>query len=343
MIRYYLVNQEAVASNSSYIRLLELAFGIEKGRLIVVSDKNEWAKQVLTLAQRHLKTIEANQFESRLRTLVGNSIVMYEDHGISDTSKIHNWDAQAKIFAGIVNAIISTDNDKIKNQYPSKFIAIEDLPPKHTTVWDVEIPHYFPAQPEHFASLLEPIFRASTGECLYIIDPYFNVYHHSQSLDGILETAVGKMKNLRRVEIHIGNAANPTIEYIKDGWIRHLNQLRGIFREMQSLVCCCWEPEVNHQRYVITKHGGLQFDAGIIPRQNQQTSAIPLRQESANQIIAYYNPNYNYNNPHHNNNNIVGGRLNRPTKSDDIVGIVHYGDLPQHFRTVTSDKLHRIQ
>jgi len=336
MIRYYLVNGKAVGSHKAYIQLLELAFGIQNGRLIAVPNKDQWTREVLQGAEKVFKTLELLEFSKRLKEFVNNSVIRYD--GIPDGP----WPYHIEQFENLISAIISSTNDDIQQQYVDKFIPIESLPPRdNRQAWDVTRPAFFLAQPQQFASLLEPIFRASTGECLYIIDPYFDIHQHSQSLEAILRTAVGKMNQLKRVEFHIGNAKKPAINYIRDGWIKHLNKLRNIFRNMQSLVCCCWEPEVNHQRYVITRHGGFQFDAGIMPRHNEKTSAISLSNESADQIIAYYNPKYNYNKPHH--NNVVGGRLNRPTTSDDIIGIVHYGDLPQHFENVAPNKIHRIQ
>lgn len=338
MIRYYLVNPDALSSQEFYVRVLVPSFGLDKGRLVFASatDKKEWYEKVMKSAQ-HLKSAEQHRFSLFLETFINNALIVFN-------STSNRWEDEVKIYEKRVDAIISFDADREKytHVFPSdKFIAIEEIPPSEfNKVWQVPAPHFFSAEASEFAKILEPIFRRSTGDTLFIIDPYFDIVKDWASFEDILTTAKMNMHLLKRVEIHQTYDAKKDVPYERT-WgrqFRNTGILNGI-----SITCCYWRHGINHQRYVLTKHGGVQFDAGIVIRPGEQTSASFVSSRVTKDIIDYYKPKLLQIHANNNQNNTVAGRQPEGTTISDIIKIIFHGNLPERFQNVDSDKLHSIQ
>lgn len=338
MIRYYLVNPEALSSQEFYVRVLVPSFGLDKGRLVFASatDKKEWYEKVMKSAQ-HLKSAEQHRFSLFLETFINNSLIV-------SNSTSNGWDDEVRVYAKRVDAIISFDADRKKYAQvcPSdKFIAMEEIPPSEfNKVWQVPAPHFFPAESSEFAKILEPIFRRSTGDTLFIIDPYFDIVKDWASFEDILITAKMNMHLLKRVEIHQTYGEKKLSEY-EQIWGKQLKNKKII--EGLDITCCYWHKSISHQRYVLTKNGGVQFDAGIVIRPGEQTSASFLSSGVTKNIINYYKPKSLQIHANNNQNNIVAGRQPEGATINDVIKIIHYGNLPERFQNVAPNKIHRIQ
>lgn len=375
MIRYYLVNPKAVSAVT--IRQLPGHFGISSKRLIAVPKREQWFKEILKYAEKNLKPYELTEFIERLNKLVNDSLVEYALQ-IPEPS---TWTNQANTFAEIVQAVISFRDDEVTRflSQQDKFIAIEDFPPISHNSWNAPLPTYYPTKPEQFASLLEPFFRISTGDNLYIIDPHFDVANkrfidrgqnsyyepYWESLKSILQSASRYMKLLKRVEVHIGAplphldlnnttaeqrremlriATQQRISEIRNGWEAKKQLIREINPNLE-FICCHWNHNVLHERYVLTKHGGLEFGAGLMYRRDNneipQNASVNARdREEAGDIIAYYYPR------EYNIEDVVNdaGRLPKGTTVRDLRDIIVCGSLPPVYQgAIRQNKVFYLQ